>query len=279
MSAVRPVIFDYHDYRVFLKDWLTHSKTSNKRYSMRKLCRLAKISPALLSLILAEKRSLSTPAAEKLLPHLGLEDSEQSFFLNLVQLSEGATQDDRLQAFQRIKRFQGYQTSSQPEIEAFHYLTKWYYVAIRELVRHPEFSEDAKWIQKQLVQHVPAVEIKRALEFLIEHKFVVRTENGGLKQSERDIRCEGGVFQLSLNQFHKMILDMGRDSMDRIEKDKRHFSGYTFAINPESYNAVLKIIGEATEKIRQLESRDSGKAGNPVVYHAEFMMIPFTGEK
>ncbi|MGE4131950.1 MAG: TIGR02147 family protein [Bdellovibrionales bacterium] len=280
MSPVHPPqVFRYHDYRAFLKDWLADRRAQRaNKGSMRKVCRAAGISPALLSLVTSGKRVLTEKMAKKLAPHLELSEAEQSFFVQLVKLSESTNLEERTKAFTRIKRFHAYKEGAKGELDTFKYLNKWYFVAIRELARHPKFQEDPKWIQQQLIHHVPAPEIRKALDFLLEQGFLKR-ENGRIKQTERDIRCDGGVFQLSLNQFHKTMLELGTESIDNIDKDKRHLSGYTFMIDESSYAEVLKIIEEATKKIQQLEARDSKQPRSPKVFHTEFVTIPLTGEK
>lgn len=274
----RPNIFQYHDYRVFLHDWMAFMKTDSPKFSLRKLAEEVGLSPAYLSLVLSQKRVLTAQTADQVASNLALEASERSYFKKLVQLSESRSQEQRLKAFQKIKRFQKYSKTNVKEVEAFNYLSKWYYVAIRELAAHADFKGDVRWIQKQLSKHVPATEIRKALNFLVEHGFLAKA-NGKFTIPNRDVDCLGGIFSLSLNQFHKDILKMASEAIDEVSKERRYLTGYTFLVSDESYKQLTDILEETKEKIRELEKSDSGRAGTKSVYHVELAAIPMTGRK
>ena len=277
----KPNIFNYHDYRAFIADWLPFMKSTTKRFSLRKLAEAADLSPALLSLVMSKKRTLTERAASQLAPALGLNESEQAYFGHLARLSEAPSQEERTKAYQSLQRFQNYRSTNQREIETFNYLSKWYYVAIRELAAHPRFSDDPEWIQNQLVPKVALEDIRAALKFLFDNRFLEKKE-GRVRQTQRNVECMNGVFQLSLNQFHKQILELAIGSIDEIEKEKRNLTGYSFFIRQESYPEIVSILEEAMEKLKALEARDLKKPegrDQATVYHAELIAFPMTGSK
>lgn len=276
----RPRVFAYHDYRLFLKDWFSFLKASDRGFSIRKISASAKISPALLSLVLSGQRDLTGPTILRLAAKINLKPAEQKYLKLLVKMSESKDQAVRQQAYEQIKRFNQYQESNPKEIEVHRYMSNWFYVAIRELAAHPDFKGDIKWIQKRLIKHVPAQQIKEAIAFLEEHKFISPRRGGGYDLPTKNLDCLGGVFQLSLNQFHRQILKIASDSIDNVPKDRRSLTGYTFLMSQESYLKLIDVWKKTEEKIRSIESEDQNKPGKKAVYHVEFLALPLTrGEK
>ena len=99
--------------------------------------------------------------------------SERSFLEQLVILGTSDSHEARVDALERMKRFQAYQKNNPRETETYEYLTHWYYVAIRETAAAwPGFNLDPEWIQAQLAAPVSLKEIKDAVSFLIKNGFL-----------------------------------------------------------------------------------------------------------
>lgn len=274
-NQARPLIFEFHNYREFLISWTDYILTVDKAKSLRALSRQAKLSPGYLPLVLAGHRSLSHKSTAKLLPHLGLKPNEQSYFKLLVKLDEAKTHDERSHALKQIQRFNAYRSKNNKELEAYVYLSHWYIVAIRELVSVVGFQWDAKWIQSHLNRHVSLIEIKKSMEFLVQHGFVILSKEGTASVPAKSLDCLGGIFQIALSDYHKEMLVLAAESIDQTEKEKRSLTGYTFAIASENIDNVKKIIAEAQAKIVELER---GQKISNAVYHLEFSFFPLSEE-
>src|ERR1700719_961069 len=88
------LIFSYHDYRAFLKDWLNFMKAS-QNLSLRKFAEQTAISPAYISMILSGSRNLSKESFSKLLPVMKLDPSEKTYFELLISISDSESQEKR----------------------------------------------------------------------------------------------------------------------------------------------------------------------------------------
>ena len=172
-SIAKPNIFHYHDYVQYLNDWIKYQKKNQKGFSLRKVAAAAGISTGYLPMVLSGKRPLSIEALNKLLPSLNFSQSEKQFFENIHSLGITASQDERMECLRRMKRYSAYREHNPNESEVYRYLTKWYYITIREMSADPEFKLDAEWIQSRLRIHVPLGEIKEAIKFLVENKYIV----------------------------------------------------------------------------------------------------------
>ncbi len=272
----KPDVYAYHDYREFLRVLLQHLK-QNQRLSTRKIARQSGVSESYISMVISGGRRLSADQLEKLSPVLGLERSETSYIGWLIEIDEASDSEERFEALKKIQRFRRYQNLNPLEIETYKYLEHWYHVAIREMSLLPGFQADPKWIQKALRYKVGLPEIKLALEFLIEHGFLINGANGAVKSSDKLVQCKTGVLKPALIKFHGEMLQLAVTSLTEVQSSERNVSAFTGAIPAEKMNEARAILDEARRKIVALAAADGG-AGKDTVYHFGFLAFPLTNK-
>ena len=125
----KPDIFNYHDYRAYLKDWLQFVKT-NHSFSLRQVANDSGLSVSFLSMVVSGTRKLSDVALEKLLPILEMDERQSSYFSLLRTVGDSESHNERVQALGKLQKFNSYKKMNQKELEAYRYLSHWYYVAI-----------------------------------------------------------------------------------------------------------------------------------------------------
>ncbi len=260
-----PDIYTYHDHLLFLRDWLAYRKASQPGFSLRTLAKECGISAAYLPLVLAGKRTLTFKALQKIESHLGLSRQERSYLEALVTLGTADSQAVRLDALEKMKRFGSYKKANPKELEAYQYLTHWYYVAIREMATLPGFEPTPEWIQPRLKFNVPVAEISAAIEFL--------KQNGYFSEPNKSIECVGGVFKVALTQFHHEVLELAAQSITDTPSEKRSIQGHTVALDSEQIDEARQILNEALQKIQDLSK---SKRTPDSVYHVELALFPLS---
>ncbi|MBI3534145.1 MAG: DUF4423 domain-containing protein [Deltaproteobacteria bacterium] len=180
--------------------------------------------------------------------------------------------------FEQIKHFVHYKKQNSKELEVQQYLTHWFYVAIREMAALPLFQAEPEWIQNHLKVHVPLLEIKKALDFLIKNNFIKQNEDGTTYTlTKKNLDCLGGIYRLALTQFHKEMFQLASESIENTPSEKRHLMGHSFAITEENFSKVREILNNALEQIKVLETPNEILAD---IYHIELALFPLTkGEK
>lgn len=271
--ASKPDVFRYHDYRELLKDWLGFLKATKPGFSLRALAREAGFAVGYLPTVLGGGRPISSKALLKLIPLLGLNRTERSYLEALVAFGTSKSQAVRMDALERMKRFQSYRSSNPKEIEVHQYLTHWYYVAIREMAALPGFRLDPEWIQEQLREPVPLQELRDALEFLEKSGFIARREDGSIHLPERNLECTGGVYRVALSQFHRELLALASRSIENAQSSERLILGHTLATDAKVFEQACAILNDAIARIRALQPKESDGGG---VYHLELAFFPLT---
>lgn len=269
----RPDIFRYHHYRAFLLDWFRYRKAEDRRFSLRWLARQARLSPGYLPLALSGKRRLTADGLEKLVPWLGLSERESHYLRLMRTVAEADTPEQRTRALERIQRSRIYRESNPKEALVFRYLTRWFYVVIREMAASEDFELDAKWIQRRLRGRVTVQEVEQAIEFLMTNGFIEALPDGKARLRDRDVTCKGEVFGLALREFHQEITSVVFESIDDTPGEQHFISGHTFWLGLDEMPKARAIIEEALRKLADL---GSGSKASGEVVHASLMIAPVT---
>lgn len=270
---MKPNIQNYHDYLEFLKDWTEYLKDQESRFSLRKLAKEAGIASGYLPMCFSRKRKLSLNFYEKIKPLLKLSAKEKQFLDLLRVIAESEQPSERVQALTDLQKLNDYKKNHHSELEAHQYLSRWYYVAIRELVNLPEFNVEPAWIQERLRGRISQKEITEGLEFLLKFGFILKDHSGEYKVVEKQLSCHEGVYKISLGEFHRQMLDIAKVSIDDVSREERLLLGHTVALSQEQYEKVQVILREAINKIETVDSKSENESE---VYQIEIAAFPLT---
>ena len=268
----KPEIYRYHDYRIFLKDWLVYLKTSQPGFSMRKLAQQAGIATGYLPMMITGSRKISHKAFSKVAPFLKLSKSERSFLDLLITLGTSDSQHARLESLNRMKQFKEYKKLNPRETEVYQYLSHWYYVAIREMTALPGFQADPQWIQSQLNYKISLKDAKEALAFLIQNKYIKIGLNESVQPPEKNLDCIGGVYRIALTQFHQEMFSLASQSIEATPSDQRNILGHTFALDAKNFEKASTLIENTLKQLQELSKDSQGDT----VYHAQLAVFPLT---
>ena len=94
-------IFDYINYREYIRDYITSNKNNNSKYSLIYFSRAIKVSDSYLKLVVNGKRSLNIDKANQLAEKFKLKSIETSYFLTLIML-ENAKSESMKHYYQNI---------------------------------------------------------------------------------------------------------------------------------------------------------------------------------
>lgn len=239
---------------------------------MRKLARQSELASGYLPMCLSGKRELSSNALSRLMPNLRM-TTRAARALQLLHIVGTTEQvEARLLAIEQLTRLQGFEKKNQRDIETYRYLTKWFYAAIREMVHLKDFRDEADWIQSRLNGRVSKAECKEALAFLIEKGFVQKTADG-YSASQRPLDCREGVFKVSLGEFHRQMMELGSQSIEKVPREHRYILGHTLAIRSEDFARVREILDDAVQKLEALSQQTIEQNE---VYHVELASFPLT---
>jgi uncharacterized protein (TIGR02147 family) len=272
----KPGVYSYHDYRVFLKDLITFLQETQPDLSLRKLAEKSELAVGYLPMVLGGKRNLTEKALEALKKHLKLKVDEVAYLKYMMELNDSGSREGKLELVKKMQKFHKYQEENGKELEAYQYLTKWHYVALREMILLEDFKNDIHWIQDRLSFAVTPKDIQEALDFLLQHGFIEKAGRGKFIVKDKILDCFDGIYRLSLGEFYKLIYALAVESIDSVARDERLLLGHTFAVSNDSYEKVSAVLNEALLKIREIEKTDVRRDR---VYQVSFAAFPLTKKR
>src|SRR5262249_12944388 len=152
-------IFEYSDYRAYLKDLYKNSNLSDKKVSFRYLSRITGFkSPSALKRVMDGKCNLSPESINRCAKAFRLTPSETQFFKNLVFFNQAETLAEKQKFAREILRSQAFRKTHPLEESHYRYYTHWYYSVIRGMVGLPGFQDDPEWIARNLFPQVTTAE-------------------------------------------------------------------------------------------------------------------------
>jgi uncharacterized protein (TIGR02147 family) len=270
----RPNVFAFYDYREFMKVWFEYLRQTKPGFSFKQIALETQIAVSYLPMVMSGKRELSLKIWMKIQPLLFLSQSEANYLENLVRLKNSDSQEARLLVFDQMKRSHGFQRKNPEDVELLEYMSRWYYIAIREMAALPDFELSPRRIQETLNFRVSLKEISVAVDFLFRAGYLQLAEGGTIAPPKENLRCSGEAFRAALTKYHREMFSLAARSIDVTPSDDRNLLGYSFPIHKSQFQKAKEILDKALVEIKNLESKN--EAPPNMVYHVEFALFPLT---
>jgi uncharacterized protein (TIGR02147 family) len=274
-SQVEVNVFDFLDYRAYLRAYYDAAKRRPSGFSFRAFSKRAGFSsPNFFKLVIDGDRNLGSDSVGKFADALGLDDSERAFFTDLVAFEQAENKVEKNRAFERLASSRRFRSARRIDSQLHDYLSHWYHPAIRELVMSREFREDPRWIAAQVRPTITVKQAAHALELLLDLGLVVRnSQTQRLELREPTLTTEHEVMALGVANFHKQMLERATESIDTVPSALRDLAALTVCISSNRIGEVKERIHQFRESITELCENDPDAS---VVYQLSVQWFPLT---
>ena len=274
-----PVVFEYTNFRIFLKESFEYLKSQNTRLTESSFIQRAGLgsnSRGYLNLVVQGKRNLSSKTVLGFASALKLGNTELKYFDNLVQFNQAKTPEEKQLYFSklakiiRLKKTRGFEILE----SHYNYYKNWYTVVIRELVDTQEFQEDYEWIASRLLKRISKFQVKEAIDNLLVLGLLARNEDGKLIQHHKTINFSDNENNyVIVNEFFKQMLEL---AIDFIKKpyDERSISCVTLSCNKNLLNKMRDDINDFRSSF--LQKYGTNDEGNNSVLQLSIQLFPLT---
>lgn len=252
-TATAPVVFEYDDYRAFLNDYYHFHKRTNPAFSLRYFSlRAGYRSSSFFKMVMQAKRKLSNEGILNFARALKLNAYETEFFRHLVQFNQSYSLEQKQSLAQAMIRSKAFQNVRPLDRDKFFYWSQWYHAAIREMVALKGFRDDPEWIAAHLNPRITPEEARHSLEMLQRLGLLKRTSSGRLEQADAVVTSGDQVVDVSIIEFHRQLIEKGREAIERFSKDERQISGVTVSVTPQTEQRIKEILNKVRKDILAL---------------------------
>lgn len=274
--SVRPVIFDYLDFREYLRDLAAYLKAA-EGFRLETFAKKAGLkSPGFLKMIVDGVRRMTPETTKGFARAFGLTGKERLFFLELVTYGQSEDPDEKKKAHERLIKLTPRSATYASEKKYDRYFSAPHYVTIREMVMLPDFIEDDWWIAKRCFPKISPDEARKAVAMLLELGLLRRNADGKLEQAGEFIKTEDAVREsVAIYHYHEAALDRARKALGVFPQEERSYYALTLPLTKELFREIEKEFYEFRDRMAAKVEQSAPK-GFSDVYQIGFHMFPVT---
>lgn len=253
-------IFQYIDYRLFLRDYFAFRKNRDSYFSYRWFAKHAGISSSgLYQRVVKGERNLTVKSCEQFVAGMELGKKESDYFRLLVSFNQAKTAKEKQRHYTLMLSMADFIEEHQLAADEYDYVSHWYYPVLRELVTLVDFGSDFEVLAKSVE---PAITVKQARDGVVLLKrlgFIEKDANGLYIQRDTAIASMGEeekMLSLARRSFHKKMLELARNTLDSKPVSKRFATGITMGISESCYDVIQQEYEAFRERVVRIVERD-----------------------
>jgi uncharacterized protein (TIGR02147 family) len=264
-------VFEYLDYRLFLKEFYEERKKENSFFSYRFIGQKVGMDPGYLVKVLQGRYHIAEASIEKFASLCKLNEKEGAYFSALVSFGKAKSERQIKVYFEKLLSLKNVK-ARHIEASQYEFYQKWCYSAVRALVGFCGFRGDYKELAERLSPPISVWDAKKAIG-LLERLNLIRKDRGTYTLTDAVITTGKEWKSIAVREFQRQTIDLARESLDRHAKEIRDISTVTIAI-------ASNDLAEIKERIQEFRNTILGVAAdnqNPdCVYQLNVQLIPLT---
>jgi uncharacterized protein (TIGR02147 family) len=265
-------IFNYFDYRLFLKDFYEEKKKENSFFSYRYMGSKIGIDAGYLVKVLQGKYHIAESSIKKIAEFLKLNDKETEYFATMVNFAKAKSERQTKIYFEKLLSLKNIKSVPLEEYQ-YEFYKKWYYTAIRSLIGWYDFDGDYKKLGQKLSPPISAKEAKEAVKLLEKLDLIRKSSNGKYELTNNVITTGKEWKSIAVKEFQLQTIELAKESLERHPKDIRDISTVTVSVCFNDIPEIKERIAELRNSILSLASESQ----NPdCVYQLNIQLVPLT---
>ncbi len=255
MKAPKLNIFEFMDYRDFVRSFYKEQKEKNRNYSYQVFANMANLkSRTYIKLVIDGLRNLTFNMVPKFEKALHLNKIESKYFRTLISFNQSKDTYEKNRLLSELVSFKKRKFIKPLEKEKYEYYSNWYVPIIREIIALDDFKEDPKWIVEKLNNKITEKEALYAIDRLLKLNLITRV-NGKLVQTDQNIGTHENYINLTLRKFNKTMVEKSLEYFET-PVDERELSGLIIGLSKSDFEKVREDIREFRRALLQKYSRD-----------------------
>ena len=268
-------VFEYLDYRAYLKDFYEERKGLQLFFSYRYFGNKVGIDPSYLLKIMLKTRHLSEASIQRVCTFCGLTGNEMEYFRTLVHFLKARSQNESKLLFERLLSIR-YVKKHQLIEKQYEYFRTWYHPVVRSVLEYFDFKGDFSLLGKQLSPSISSKEASESVRLLEQLGLISKDLNGRYRLTDIAVTTGDEWQSAAIAAFQEQTIRLSQEAIDRHDKSVRDISTVTMNINNADYKEIRERITEFRRSVISLvnESSDSDRT-----YQLNIQFFPLTNVK
>ena len=248
-------IFEYTDYRLFMRDFYEHTKQNKPYYSFRFIASRVGINPGFIFRLMSGKVHLGLKKVSVFADLLGLDGREREYFVELVRLGRAKREEDIQESLKRLQSLRGVQftTIADDQLEFF---SKWHHMAMRSLLSiYPFNGKNYRRLGSMLIPPISADEARESVNLLTRLGIARCNRNGLFEVADTFISSTEKWSSIAIHAYQRTSIDLSVKALEELSKDERDISTVTFTCSKNQLETLRERLKEIRQEMLML-SRD-----------------------
>ncbi len=265
-------VYEYLDYREYLKDYYNFNKKENYYFSYRYFGNKIGVDASFLVKVIQKNMHISNKTIPELTKFLKFNVQESEYFELLVFYSKAKVHSDIKLYFEKLMSFRSpfVQTLISDQYEFFN---DWYNIALYELLTFQSFKGDYKELAQKLIPPRSPGEVKKAINLLLKLKLIQEQSDGSLKVVNKLISTGEDWESIAVRNFQKKMIKLSSEAIDRFSKGYRDVSTLTLSLSKKQLETMKERIYSMRKELLELAEIESDAQE---VYQVNFQIFPLT---
>jgi uncharacterized protein (TIGR02147 family) len=241
-------VFEYLDYRDFLKDFYEEKKSQRSFFSYRMFGAKIGIDPSYLAKVIIKNRNVSNSTIGAIAVFCGFKEREADYFETLVHFVKAKSLKESKLLFEKLLSLKNASAKTLLEYQYALY-QKWHHSAIRSLMEFYDFRGDYKALGEQLSPPISAKEAKESIRLLEKLMLIKKDASGRYRMADTAITTGPQWSSLAIAAFQEETIRLSAGALTRHPKKHRDISTVTMNINEENFEEIREKINEFRSSI------------------------------
>jgi uncharacterized protein (TIGR02147 family) len=267
-------IYQYLDYRKYLKDDFERRKSRNDKFSIRAFAKKLDINAGTVTRILSGKRNISENTAEKLIKYLKSRKRGEKYFKLLVKFNQTDNTMERRICYEQIKSYRKVNVKSLGA-DQYEYFSKWYNVAIREILNFYDFHGNYKKLAGMINPRIKPGQARQAIRDLEKLQLIKKNKKNKWELCNRLITTGDKWKNTDIHTFQINMNELGKKAMDNFNRHERDISTITLSLSQKGFKKIAELLKKTRKQIIEIANSDK-KVDR--AYQANFQLFPLSKE-
>lgn len=267
-------VFDYSDFREYLKAFIAEKQETNKGYSIRYLASKLECDPGFFNRVIRGERRLTPEYQIRIATLFKLTNREKEYFELLVGYNQAKKELEKDNLYTQLKQYR-HSKIRQISDEQYGLYDEWYNIVLRDLLNvHPikEIThETCTMLGKKLQPPMQGSTIKQSLEKLLDLDIIHFNAEGYLELHDKIISTGTAIPPEIVRRILRQFFQLGTSSLTRFAPEDRVCSAVTVSVSRDGYDKIKAKLEQTRKEILEIAKADQDVES---VYHMNIQLFP-----
>lgn len=234
-------LFEYLNYREFLRDAYEERHASDWRFSHRYIAEQAGFDSSMFNKILQGKRNLTEKTVGVFADIFCKDEREKTYFANMVAFNQAKSHSESRQFLEKLVATKECKVENLAK-DQFEYFDHWYHAVIRELVTFYPYVGDDAALGLMVRPPITAAQVKSSIALLERLSMIKKNEATGFYEQTQGLISSGSEsYSTAVNSYIQQNIEVASSAMDRFGRNERSLSTLAFACDEDTYKELVEM--------------------------------------